>query len=410
MPMDTEGFKTTRALHDLGAYRPELAGILSPLYDEVFVRRYIQEQFLDDSASYVARYQNLDYWRGLVAGALRHSPLSSWNGPLAILDLGSGGGNSVFPLLDLCASARIVATDMSIPLLRSLKDHRDRHYADRSCLVVQMNAEEIVFESGSFDLVVGAALLHHVLDPVRTLSEVARVLKPGGSAFFFEPFEGGNLVLAMLLRHMLHANEGKAAADRLAPDVAQFFASLCHDFAFRKGVDKTNPHYGEIDDKWFFTKAYLRNAAGAAGFRDLAVYPLHRLENMFSDQVATALRLGLGKDRNCLPPWATTCLQELDEHFSPEFRKELIIEGGIILGKGARFGFREVANGEGSTHADVIAIADAAPSGMRGAAPFPDIDDLHAEIARREALLVAMRQTAVWRLRTFLRHVFGLPD
>lgn len=49
-----------------------------------------------------------------------------------------------------------------------------------------MNAEEMEFPSESFDFVFGSSILHHLVLE-RAYSEVARVLRPGGSALFLEP-------------------------------------------------------------------------------------------------------------------------------------------------------------------------------------------------------------------------------
>lgn len=49
-----------------------------------------------------------------------------------------------------------------------------------------MDAHELQFADGSFDLVFGAAILHH-LDFERALREISRVTKPGGEILFVEP-------------------------------------------------------------------------------------------------------------------------------------------------------------------------------------------------------------------------------
>jgi ubiquinone/menaquinone biosynthesis C-methylase UbiE len=67
------------------------------------------------------------------------------DGPLTILDLGSGAGNTVFPLLDLYPNATLIASDLSIPLLRALRRKQVAEYGQRDCRVMQLNAEELVF-------------------------------------------------------------------------------------------------------------------------------------------------------------------------------------------------------------------------------------------------------------------------
>mgnify|MGYP006273261389 CR=1 FL=1 len=51
-----------------------------------------------------------------------------------------------------------------------------------------MDAQALEFEDDSFDVVFGAAILHH-LDMDRALAEIQRVLKPDGRMFFVEPMD-----------------------------------------------------------------------------------------------------------------------------------------------------------------------------------------------------------------------------
>lgn len=56
-----------------------------------------------------------------------------------------------------------------------------------------MNAEAMTFPDASFDLVFGSGIIHH-LDLERCYSEISRVLKPGGTAVFWEPL-GHNVLI-----------------------------------------------------------------------------------------------------------------------------------------------------------------------------------------------------------------------
>lgn len=49
-----------------------------------------------------------------------------------------------------------------------------------------MNAEELSFPAGSFDLAFGSGIIHH-LNTERAFSELSRVLRSGGKAVFVEP-------------------------------------------------------------------------------------------------------------------------------------------------------------------------------------------------------------------------------
>lgn len=58
-----------------------------------------------------------------------------------------------------------------------------------------MNAEEMTFPDESFDFVFGSSILHHLILE-KAYSEIARVLRPGGSALFIEPLGHNPLINA----------------------------------------------------------------------------------------------------------------------------------------------------------------------------------------------------------------------
>ncbi len=323
-------FRTTIEFHDLGVYDPKLKGILSPLYDDVFVKKYIHEQFLNGSSRYIIKFQNLDYWKYLLISSQKYYSFNNEK-EIKILDIGSGGGNTIFPLMDLYPNAYIVASDLSIPLLQSLKKYYEQNYKDHFCFIVQLNAEDIAFETNSIDLVVGGAILHHLFDPKKTLEQCYRVLKPGGAAIFFEPFEIGNQLVTLILKQLLELNGYKD--QQLDNDTAFFFKGLVHDFKIRKGTSKTGELFLRMDDKWLFTREYIENTAKSIGFQEVVVYPLHGTHKMFSDQITTFLRQGVNKNLDALPRWAKDCISDADEHFSQELRPELLIAGGLIFKK-----------------------------------------------------------------------------
>jgi len=90
-----------------------------------------------------------------------------------VLDIGAGESlyKQIFPQ----------ATYVSCDLVSS----SDRH--DFSDLDVIADASVLPFASGSFDYALNMVVLEHVPDPWRTASEMARVLKLGGTAYALVP-------------------------------------------------------------------------------------------------------------------------------------------------------------------------------------------------------------------------------
>jgi SAM-dependent methyltransferase len=108
-----------------------------------------------------------------------------------ILDYGCYDG-WMLPRYEKLAPASISGLDISenaIAKARANYGNKAKFYAG--------DAHEMPFPDGSFDLVVGRAILHH-LDLDLALKEIRRVLRPGGAAVFVEPL--GDNPGAKLLR------------------------------------------------------------------------------------------------------------------------------------------------------------------------------------------------------------------
>ncbi len=100
-----------------------------------------------------------------------------------VLDLGSGLGEaSVWFALQ---GAQVTALDISPGMLDVVRRVAERHDVTVST-VVGSATDLSQFADGSFDIVYGANMLHHVEIPA-CLDEVRRVLTPGGRAAFWDP-------------------------------------------------------------------------------------------------------------------------------------------------------------------------------------------------------------------------------
>jgi SAM-dependent methyltransferase len=99
-----------------------------------------------------------------------------WDGTGTCLDLGAGSGMAAH-VLGLERRAAIVGVDISHRLLRHSPSP-----------AVQGDALQLPFRDGSFQLVVAAALFHHLPGRERELlTECGRVLAPGGRLVGYDP-------------------------------------------------------------------------------------------------------------------------------------------------------------------------------------------------------------------------------
>lgn len=314
-------------LTNLGAESEELEGIFSPGYSPELVSSYVQWQFLESAEEQAARFEDHTHWRNLIVSAFQRigGPPS---GPARILDLGSGAGNTIVPLLESCPGAELVATDLSVPMLAVLRRVLNQcGWRDR-CSLMELNAECLDFLPETFDLVVGGAILHHLHRPDRCLKGCGRVLKKGGWAMFFEPFENGTGILAVAFERIL--DDPRAA--ELPPEIRRHFRLVADDYHLRKGRDKSDPRFHLLDDKWCFTKTYFADVLRNCDFAQCIIYPIHQTACQFEHQVEAYLRLGAGRPPEDLPAWAWDIVRQYDR-FSEDMKADLLIEGCILLRK-----------------------------------------------------------------------------
>ena len=100
-----------------------------------------------------------------------------------ILELGCGGGTNL-QFYDWSQVRTLSGVDPSPELLGRAQDALLR--SGRSANFANGIAEALPFESSSFDSVVTTFTLCSVQDPTAALSEVRRVLRPGGRLIFLE--------------------------------------------------------------------------------------------------------------------------------------------------------------------------------------------------------------------------------
>src|SRR3954451_9577295 len=111
------------------------------------------------------------------------------------LEIGAGTGYFSLNLLKQGILSDVTCTDVSPGMLDALSASAERLHIDVETVVC--DAENLPFESGTFDVVFGHAVLHHIPDLERAFSEFRRVLKLGGLvAFCGEPSRTGDKLAA----------------------------------------------------------------------------------------------------------------------------------------------------------------------------------------------------------------------
>jgi ubiquinone/menaquinone biosynthesis C-methylase UbiE len=112
------------------------------------------------------------------------------------LEVGAGTGYFSLNLLQLGLIERATATDISPGMLERLAGSAVELGLEVNTVVTE--AEALPFADGSFDLVFGHAVLHHIPDLARAFGEFHRVLRPGGAvAFCGEPSRYGDRIAAL---------------------------------------------------------------------------------------------------------------------------------------------------------------------------------------------------------------------
>jgi ubiquinone/menaquinone biosynthesis C-methylase UbiE len=101
---------------------------------------------------------------------------------LDLLDVGCGPGTITLDLARRLQPGRVVGIDASSDVVAEANELRDRAGPDAAnAQFVVGDVYDLDFADASFDVVHAHQVLQHLSDPVRALSALRRVLKPGGT-------------------------------------------------------------------------------------------------------------------------------------------------------------------------------------------------------------------------------------
>lgn len=174
------------------------------------------------------------------------------------LDLGCGTGHLAAALLLEGIASESVGLDISSGMVGVATES----YGELATFLVG-DAGHLPFADASFDLVVGDAFLHHVLDVSECLAEVKRVLRPGGVATFNEPWRNGYSFVEVLIRVAIGNHRDQ------------------HIDTYLRYLQCLRENAGDLDalercpypDKHFFTHEHVEVMAKEAGFVETCIVP-----------------------------------------------------------------------------------------------------------------------------------------
>jgi ubiquinone/menaquinone biosynthesis C-methylase UbiE len=134
-----------------------------------------------------------------------------------VLEVGCGTG---FFLLNLWQAGFVeepYACDLSPGMLEACGENARRLGCEIELRTA--DAERLPYDDRSFDLVVGHAFLHHLPEPARVLTDMLRVLRPGGALFLAgEPTRLGDRIAGLAKRSAWRAVQ---VACRVRPALAK---------------------------------------------------------------------------------------------------------------------------------------------------------------------------------------------
>lgn len=146
-----------------------------------------------------------------------------------VLEVGAGPGGYWPEVIDLIDDSwDITVTDLSNGMVDQARERLER--LGRPLAVLQADVQTLPFDERSFDVVLANFMLYHVPDRQRALSEIHRVLRPGGK--FYAMTNGRN--------HMRELNQ---LVESVAPGAVREEES---GFSLENGADQLDPWFDDV--------------------------------------------------------------------------------------------------------------------------------------------------------------------
>ncbi len=138
------------------------------------------------SGSYLRDKYSLDNIVGLVGMAREHQILRllDLKKDDALIDVGCASGHQVFSAASRVA--RAVGVDVAENFIQTAKEFAVEHYVS-NVEFLQTDGDAIPFPDQTFTKAICSEVIEHLIDPLPLLTEIKRVMKPGGVVVFTVP-------------------------------------------------------------------------------------------------------------------------------------------------------------------------------------------------------------------------------
>jgi SAM-dependent methyltransferase len=291
----------------------------------------VTDQFLNNAYTYNNIYFNRLDFDYLVSRSLNCAKIGLEN-KLLILDIGSGGGPSVFSASKLMPNSKIIASDISPQLLNILGNIAIRE----NLLGSRVNAlcfdlHKDFFKKNIFDLIMGFAILHHLVDPYMALKNLAKSLKKGGKIILIEPMESGHLLLLTIFDEIMKfLNSNKM---QNSPLFKLAYAQRI-DIQARLGCPIIKKDFTEfLDDKWVFSEYYLTELCKQLNLSSVNVFSsVEVLDNLYKDTFISLVN-DSGNSHVVIPEGILDILEKYDHSISNNLKSKLLTTGIIVFEK-----------------------------------------------------------------------------
>lgn len=181
-----------------------------------------------------------------------------------ILELGCGPGDLWLEnFYRLPRGWEIVLSDFSAGMLHQARSNLG--HSQRSFEFAIVDAQVIPFPNERFEAVIANHTLHHVPDRAKALSEIERVLKPGGRFYASAVGEA-------------HLGEIQALVNRFDPKLASGYRNAANPFILENGMAQLSPWFPQA------TLHRYKDALEVTEVAPLVEYILSGMIKMTSDQ------------------------------------------------------------------------------------------------------------------------------